>query len=185
MRVISVTIFLVYCKLLVPPLCFCINCPLERLALDLSHPPTLTLPPPSLSVTLPAFGMGAWPPLPLTPTLPPPNTDGQLRSPWMGDENCGGEAWPLTPSLYPHTQFSSPILRLFSWTSVFGGRIRVMPPRHKLVGWPTKREWWGLGGGGGWGLGLGARWYYAPMLLGPGEAKQIFWALRERELLHR
>ncbi len=45
---------IVYCILLLPPLCFCItiNCPLERVALDLSHPP------PSLSVTLPACGVG-------------------------------------------------------------------------------------------------------------------------------
>ncbi len=35
-------------------------------------------------------GVGAWYPIPLTLIPPPPNTDGQLRSPWMGDENCVG-----------------------------------------------------------------------------------------------
>ncbi len=69
---ISAMIFLVYCKLLGPPLCFCTNCLLERVALDLSHPPTLTLPPPSLSVTLPACGVGAWSPLPRPQSSPPP-----------------------------------------------------------------------------------------------------------------
>ncbi len=57
-----------------PPLCFCINCPLER-------------------VTLPASGLGkgvvAHSPDP-NPPPPPPNTDCQLRSLWMGDENCVG-----------------------------------------------------------------------------------------------
>ncbi len=48
-------------------------------------PPSLTIPPPSLSVTLPAC---AHPPDPNPPL--PPNTDGQLRSPWMRDKNCGG-----------------------------------------------------------------------------------------------
>ena len=47
------------------PLCFCLNCPLERVALDLSHPP------PSLSVTLPACGVEARYPIPLT-LIPPP-----------------------------------------------------------------------------------------------------------------
>ncbi len=41
------------------------------------HPPTLTLPPPSLLVTVPACSVGAWSPLPLTPI---PNTIGQPRS---------------------------------------------------------------------------------------------------------
>jgi hypothetical protein len=42
-------------------------------------------------------------------TSPPPNTDGQLRSQWMGDENCGGggvrvQAPPsLMGSLYRNT----------------------------------------------------------------------------------
>ncbi len=51
---------------LFPPLCFCINCPLERVALDLSHPPPPTL-------TLPACGVGAGQPIPLT-LIPPPQT---------------------------------------------------------------------------------------------------------------
>ncbi len=77
-----------------------------------SSSPTLTLPPSWLTVTLPAWGVGAGQPIPLTPNLPPPpNTDGQLRSPWMGDENCGGgggvrgQAPPsLMGSLYRNTE---------------------------------------------------------------------------------
>ena len=44
----------IFVAVLLPPLCFCINCPLDRVALDLSHPL------PSLLVTLPACGVGAW-----------------------------------------------------------------------------------------------------------------------------
>ncbi len=51
--------------------------------------PPLTLPLTSLSVTLPASGVGTWSPLPLTP-ISPPKTVGQPRSLCMGDENCGG-----------------------------------------------------------------------------------------------
>jgi hypothetical protein len=36
---VSATILLVFCILLLPPLRFCINCPSERVELDLSHPP--------------------------------------------------------------------------------------------------------------------------------------------------
>jgi hypothetical protein len=100
MRVTSAAILLVYCTLLLPPLCFCINCPLERVALDLSHPPPPTL-------TLPACGVGAGQPIPLTLIPPPPpNTGGQLRSPWMGDENCVGGRCKRSSS---PPQFSSPI----------------------------------------------------------------------------
>ena len=67
MRVTSAAILLVYCTLLLPPLCFCINCPLERVALDLSHPPPLTL-------TLPACDVGAGQPIPLALIPPPPQT---------------------------------------------------------------------------------------------------------------
>ncbi len=63
----------IFIAVLLPPLCFSINCPLERVALDLSHPPPPhPNPPPSLSVTLPACGVGAWQPIPLTLTPPPP-----------------------------------------------------------------------------------------------------------------
>jgi hypothetical protein len=41
MNGVSSMILLVYCIMLLPPLCFCINCPLERVELDLSHPPPL------------------------------------------------------------------------------------------------------------------------------------------------
>jgi hypothetical protein len=53
-------------------------------------PPTLTLPPPWLAVTLPACGVGVGQHISLIPIFPPPNTDGQLISPWMRDLNCGG-----------------------------------------------------------------------------------------------
>ena len=54
------------------------------------------------------------------------NTDGQLRSLWMGDENCGGE---LDLLHLPPTQFSSPIHGLLTadrqclggWGLVSGG----------------------------------------------------------------
>ncbi len=51
MRVIS-AILLAYCTSLLPPLCFCINCPLERVELVLSHPPPPPHPHPSPSITV-------------------------------------------------------------------------------------------------------------------------------------
>ena len=121
MRVTPAAILLVYCTLLLPPLCFCINCPLERVALDLSHPPPPTL-------TLPACGVGgggvvAHPPDPNPP--PPPNTDGQrseVRG-W-GMRTVGGS---LTSYISPPTQFSSPIHGLLTTDrqSLGGRRIRV------------------------------------------------------------
>jgi hypothetical protein len=116
MRVTSAT-------LLLPPLCFCINCPLERVALDLSHRP------PSLSVTLPACGGGggvvSHPP---DPNPPPPKTltvSGQKS--WMGDENCGGE---LDLLHFPPTQFSSPIhgLLIADHQCLGGGGWATTPP---------------------------------------------------------
>jgi hypothetical protein len=60
--------------LLLPPLCFCLNCPLERVALDLSNPRSITVGHPS---SLWRGGVAAHPPDP-NPPPPPPNTDGQL-----------------------------------------------------------------------------------------------------------
>ncbi len=135
MCVILATIFLVYCKMLVPPLYFWINCLLERVALDLSHPPTLTLtlPPPSLSVTLPACGVGSWLPLPLAQIPPPPppkkvTVSWEICGWWM--RTAGGSLTSHTHSPHsshpPSTDFSADL---------------------KLVGWPTviEREGWGLG----------------------------------------
>ena len=73
-----------FTSLLLPPLCFCINCPIERVALDLSHPPPPTH-------TLPACGVGAGQPIPLT-LIPPLNTGGQrseVRG-WGMRTVCGG-----------------------------------------------------------------------------------------------
>jgi hypothetical protein len=57
---------LLYSTLLLPPLCFCINCPLERVALDLSDTPPPHPHPSSLC------GVGAGQPIPLTLIPPPP-----------------------------------------------------------------------------------------------------------------
>ncbi len=129
MRVTLATILLVYCILLLPPLCFCINCPLQRRALDLSHPPPPHPNPfPSITVGHPSSlwrgGVVAHLPDPNPP--PPPNTDGQLRSPWMGDENCVGGGCEKSSS---PPQFSSP--------------IQGLPADHQC-----------LGGGGGGGIGI-------------------------------
>ncbi len=88
MRIILATILLVYCIWLLPPLCFCVNCPLERVELDLSHPPPHPYPSPSITAGHPSSlwrgGVVAHPPdsnppplpqpIPLTLILPPPQT---------------------------------------------------------------------------------------------------------------
>jgi hypothetical protein len=50
-------------------------------------PHTTTLLPQSQSFTLSPYGEGAWSLLPLIQSFLPPNTVGQPRSLWMGDEN--------------------------------------------------------------------------------------------------
>jgi hypothetical protein len=133
MRVTSAAILLVYCTLLLPPLCFCINCPLERVALDLSDTP----PPHPHPSSLWRGGGAAHPP---DPNPPPPNTGGQLRSPWMGDENCVGGRCKRSSS---PPQFSSPIHGLLTADRqcLGGGGLgsggwatTPPPPRHKLEG---------------------------------------------------
>jgi hypothetical protein len=90
MRVISATIFLVYCILLLTPLCFCMNCPLERVDLT-SHSP-----PPPHSSHLPSTDFSAdrqclegevWG---QGDGLPRPHATS-----WKGDRQClgGGEDW--------------------------------------------------------------------------------------------
>jgi hypothetical protein len=126
MRVTSAAILLVYCTLLLPPLCFCINCPLERVALDLSDTP----PPHPHPSSLWRGGGAAHPP---DPNPPPPNTGGQLRSPWMGDENCVGGRCKRSSS---PPQFSSPIHGLLTADRqcLGGGGIRVRPPPTPQAG---------------------------------------------------
>ena len=107
-------------------------------------------PPPPLSVTLPACGVGGWYPIPLT-LIPPPKQWRSAGSPWMGDENCGGELYlshpppPQHSSHSPSTDFSAD-----RQCSRGGGGLGSGDglPCHKLERWPTviEGEGWGLGG---------------------------------------
>jgi hypothetical protein len=76
------------------------------------HPFTLTLPPLSLSVTLPTCGVGAWSPLPLTPILPPQTLSVSLEVlRWEIRTVCVGRGGrlevrprPLQMAVYKETQ---------------------------------------------------------------------------------
>ena len=74
MRVTSAT-------LLLPPLCFCINCPLERVALDLSHPSTPPSPFPLHHCRSP-FQLVAWGVVAHPPDSNPPPTPQTLMVSW-------------------------------------------------------------------------------------------------------
>ncbi len=87
------------------------------------------------------------------------NTDGQLRSLWMGDENCvegdlRGQAPPHSLSLTSHTPLHTVLIPHPLTVSVWGGGLgsggwATTPQRHKLEGWRTVMEGEEWGGGGG------------------------------------
>jgi hypothetical protein len=87
------------------------------------------------------------------------NTDGQLRSLWMGDAKCGGSLTSHTPL---HTVLIPHPLTVSVWGGGLGsGGWATTPPRHKLEGWPTVME------GEEWGWGEGdVRGQAPPSLMG-------------------
>ncbi len=89
------------------------------------------------------------------------NTDGQLISLWMGDENCGGEIDLSHPP--PHSSHPPSTDRqcLGGEGGLGSGGWATRPPRHKLEGWLTVME----GEEWGWGEG-GVRGQAPPSLMG-------------------